>query len=49
MENTRILCQTCNNNRGEEEHTDEETLLMSRRFYERRNFTSKELFWLPKI
>jgi 5-methylcytosine-specific restriction endonuclease McrA len=47
MENTRILCQPCNTHRGDEKHTDEEVLLMTRRFFEARNFTSKELWWLP--
>ena len=46
LENTRILCQPCNTNRGDEEHTDEETLAMTRRFFESKNFTSKELWWI---
>lgn len=44
--NTRILCGLCNRLRGAAERTDEQVLILTRRWYEKRGFDAKDLWWL---
>ena len=49
MENSRILCGLCNTHRGAEERTDYQTLRKTKQWYEYRNFSTADLWWIHTI